>query len=248
MKIIEILELINSVADNKGLSTPYIVGGLARDKLMNNISEIHDIDITTGDEGIHHLAREFANKLDSKKSEYILNQDGHARVMVGDLKIDFSSNFKNPGIVRMLREMGINNPSEMEKELYSRDFNCNTLLLDLDLQSIHDETKKAIPDIKNKVISTCLDEDITLRYNKNRWVRAIYLSSKLGFSIDPKIISWVQNNERAIEVTSQQYVVKKIKKALEYNFQNTVDVITEMNIWKNIPYIQGLEKYLTGVK
>lgn len=47
---------VKRLAKDNGLSEPYIVGGLPRDKILNRINKVEDIDITSGDESIHQLA------------------------------------------------------------------------------------------------------------------------------------------------------------------------------------------------
>jgi tRNA nucleotidyltransferase/poly(A) polymerase len=59
--ILEILKTLVGIAERKGFSRPYIVGGVPRDKYLGRPDIINDIDITTGDESVHQLAREFAN-------------------------------------------------------------------------------------------------------------------------------------------------------------------------------------------
>ena len=97
-----------------------------------------------------------------------------------------SSNFNTPNITELLVKQGIKEPTDLQREMYSRDFTCNALLLDLDLKTVIDPTKQGVKDIHAKVIRTCLAPEITLTANKNRVVRAIYLAAKLDFDLDPK--------------------------------------------------------------
>ena len=133
MRLSELLLAIEKVASDKGLSRPFIVGGLVRDKLLERVDRVNDVDITTGDQGIHFLAREIAERLkDHPNFSYEVMADGHSRIVIGRFKIDFSSNFKAPAIEYMLQKAGIEDPTEMQKELYSRDFTCNAALMTLD--------------------------------------------------------------------------------------------------------------------
>ena len=63
MKLSELLYAIEQIAEEKGLSKPYIVGGLPRDRIIGRKKQINDIDITTGDSNIKLLASELANRL-----------------------------------------------------------------------------------------------------------------------------------------------------------------------------------------
>lgn len=243
MKLSELLFATEQIAKDKGLSRPYIVGGLARDKLLNNVKTIEDVDLTTGDESIHDLARHLAVKL-GPYADYIEMPDGHSTIHIGNFKLDFSSNFKIPGVAKLLHSAGITNPSDMQKELYSRDFTCNTALMTLDLSKILDPTGLAVEDIQNKIIKTCLPANITLGYDNKRIVRAIYLAAKLNFQVDDAIINWVLEHGELIKNSSKEYLSKKLNKALEYNQDITINLIDEMKLWPHLPPLPELAPYM----
>src|ERR1035437_7731699 len=129
MKLSQLLSIISGIAREKDISEVFCCGGVPRDRILKKNNALNDIDLTTGDQGIHYLAKEVAIKLKSNKTSYLSMPDGHARVMLGELKLDFSSNFRVPGIYDILKKMGISNPTGMQMELYSRDFTCNALLM-----------------------------------------------------------------------------------------------------------------------
>jgi|ERR1700722_2838543 len=245
MKLRDILALMYKIHKDSGISMPYLTGGVPRDKILGLIrDEISDLDITTGDASIHNLAKEFSISLghqysiDSKQMD-----DGHTSVYVGNLKIDFSSNFEVPSAEQILKKHGIKNPTDLQKEVFSRDFTCNTLLMTLDLKKIKDPTKQGFPDIKKKILKTCLDPDITLRYNPNRIIRVIYLASKLGFDVDPEIIEWVSKNKDFVRMSSEGYLAKNLDKALSKDPDRSVYLITKMNLWDTLPITDSLYPY-----
>lgn len=245
MKLSQLLSLIEKIADDKGISAPYIVGGVPRDKVMGKLFELSDIDLTTGDEGIKYLAKELAIKLGAN-ANYQVMPDGHARITIGTLKLDFSSNFRAPNIETILKGMGIKNPSEIQQELYSRDFTCNTLLMSLNLKEIQDPTGLAVGDIKKRILKTCLKPEITLGIDNRRVVRIIYLSAKLQFEVDPEIIAWVKDNPESIANVRPQYLIKKLTKALKYDKEKTVSLLDQMGLWPHIPPLKELLPYMTG--
>ena len=67
MKLKDLLTLISNVAKKENLSTPFIVGGIPRDKLANRLNSISDIDFTTGNADVHYLAKEIAFELKELK-------------------------------------------------------------------------------------------------------------------------------------------------------------------------------------
>lgn len=227
-----------------GASEPYICGGTPRDRYLGNLKNIADLDFTTGDKTIQYLSQEFGQRLAKKYNVVIQNHnDGHTTMTLGDFKMDFSSNFIVEGIEAILAKLGIRNPSEMQKEMFSRDFTCNSLILGLDLRTIHDPTNRAFKDLDDKIIKTCLDPAITLNSSKNRVVRAIYLSSKLGFDIDDSIIQYVQKNPQSIQVATAKGMVEKLHQAFEKDPEKAAHNISKMGVWDKIPIIEPAKPY-----
>jgi len=245
MPIKTLLQLLYKVSMEKGVSHPLIVGGVPRDKLLGlSNSSFSDIDITTGDETIFYLAKEFGFEL-RKIQPVTIKQalDGHVSLYLKDIKIDFSSHFLVPDIVNILKNQGIRNPSNMLQELYSRDFFCNTLLMSLDFKKIKDLTGEAVKDLKNKTIRTCLAPELTFKHNTNRIVRVLYLSAKLDFNVDNSIIEWIKNNQNFMLQSKTSYLIKNLDKAMTIDSDRTLYLINKMDLWKYIPITDKLLPY-----
>lgn len=244
MKLKELLKILETTAQESGTSIPYICGGVPRDKVLKRLDRIEDLDLTTGDRSVGFLAKDFQRILSSKyKVQTKVGNDGHISIFAGKLKLDFSSNFIVPGIETYLFKRGIKKPTEMEKELFSRDFTCNSLLMTLNLKEVLDPTKQGFEDIKNKVIRTCLSPEVTLTSNKNRVVRAIYLAVKLDFELDPELAAWIKAHPESIKFASEKALVEKLNKAMEYNPEKTVNYLTKLNLWDYIPITEKLYPY-----
>lgn len=211
---------------------------------MKQLDNVSDIDITSGDKSIGYTSQEFGIKL-AKKYNIVRRtfDDGHSAIHIGDFKMDFSSNFNVDGIEAMLQKIGIKNPTEMQKEMFSRDFTCNALLLSLDLKSVTDPTGRGLKDINEKVIRTCLAPEITLVTNKNRVVRAIYLASKLDFDIDPKIVEFVKANPTSTKISTEKVTIEKLNEAFAKNPDRASYYITKMGIWDQIPITEAAQPY-----
>lgn len=231
MKLIEVLQLIEEVAYENKLSRPFICGGLPRDKVINKDIILNDIDITTGDSDVHFLAKEVHLKLKKINAKYLVMSDGHASIMLPGLKLDFSSNFIVPNIQNII---GIKMP-DLHQEMISRDFTCNTLLMSLDLKNIYDPLKKGIHAIESKTIDTCLPPNMTLKLDPNRIVRSIYLSSKLNFKLSDRVEDWISQNKHMLDLIPKDYISKKINKALEFDYNNTINLIKKLKIQDKIP-------------
>lgn len=243
MKIREILLTIVSVANDHGLSEPWLVGGTPRDKILNRLDQLSDLDITTGDDSVHTLARSLSQIFQG--SNYHVGEDGHATIQYNGLKLDFSSNFRVPEIETILQRAGIANPTSMQCELFSRDFTCNALLMSLDLKTIKDPTGFGIADIKNKLIKTCLPASYTLGSQNRRVPRIFYLAAKLGFEVDQEIIDWVRKNPQSIANCKSKYLVEKITKAIQYDRKKTIELFDRMGVWHHLPPIPELINLMT---
>jgi tRNA nucleotidyltransferase/poly(A) polymerase len=225
----DVLLDVKRLAKDNGLSEPYIVGGLPRDKILNRINRVEDVDITSGDESIHQLAELTAQQF---KVNPIRFPDGHYQLYINKIKFDFSSNFNSPDAAYFLEKAGIKDPSSMLLELFSRDFTCNTLIIPLALRKIVDPTGLAIDDIKKKIIRTPLPPRITLRDDPKRVVRAIYLAAKLGFTVERDIIMWVLNHHDKIkEEVSVGFSRRKLADATRADVKKTMQLLSTMKLW-----------------
>lgn len=244
MKLRELLQQMTQVQQEIEASEAFICGGTPRDRYMKRLDNISDVDITTGDKTVQYLSQEFGARLSKQYNVTARSHDdGHSSIYIGSFKMDFSSNFNVPNIEAMLAQMGIKNPNEMQKEMYSRDFTCNSLLLSLDLKNLVDPTKRGFPDIKDKIIRTCLAPEITLTTNKNRVVRAIYLASKLDFDIDPAIVEYVRKNPTATKISTEKVMAEKINEAFNRDADKASYYITKMGIWDQIPITDVVQPY-----
>jgi tRNA nucleotidyltransferase/poly(A) polymerase len=211
---------------------------------MGRLDNVADIDITTGDKTVDYLSQEFAIQLRKKYSvSRKTMEDGHSTIFIGNLKVDFSSNFIVPNIDQYLKPMGIDSPTNMEREVFSRDFTCNSLLLTIDLKKILDPTKRGFQDIKGKIIKTCLPPQITLTSNRNRVIRSIYLACKLGFDIDPTIINFVRQNPQTAKISTEKVMNEKLNAAFEKDPDKAARLITQMNLWQYIPITEKVYPY-----
>lgn len=227
---------MQQVQQQIGTSQFFICGGTPRDKFMGRLDNVADIDITTGDKTVDYLSQEFAIQL---RKKYNITrktmEDGHSTIFIGNLKIDFSSNFIVPGIDAQLQQMGIEKPNNMQKEMFSRDLTCNSLLLTADLKKLLDPTKHGFQDIKSKIIKTCLSPEITLTSNRNRVIRVIYLACKLDFNVDSSIIDFVSKHPQTIKISTEKVMDEKINKAFTQDPDRASYLITKMNLWNYIP-------------
>jgi tRNA nucleotidyltransferase/poly(A) polymerase len=228
----DVLLEVKRLAKDNGLSEPYIVGGLPRDKILNRINKVEDIDLTSGDESIHQLAELTAQKF---RVNPIRFPDQHYQLYIEGIKYDFSSNYNSPDAAYFLEKAGIAKPTPMILELFSRDFTCNTLIIPLALRKIIDPTGLALDDIKKKIIRTALPPRITLRDDPKRVVRVIYLAAKLGFTVEKDIITWVRaHHDQIKQEVSVGFAKRKLADATRADVKKTVQLMNAMDLWNVI--------------
>lgn len=249
MKLKELLSNILEVQKKIGTSIPYICGGTPRDRYLSALEKISDIDITTGDKTVDFLSQECGIFLKKKFNVQHKNMpDGHSTIYIGNLKLDFSSNFNAPNIDKILFNMNIKNPTSMQKEMFSRDFTCNALLLSFDLKNVIDPTQRGFNDLDSKKIKTCLSPEITLTTNRNRVVRAIYLACKLNFEIDNSIIQYVKKNPSTIKISTEKSLNDKLNEAFEWNGDKASFYLSKMDLWNYVPITKSMYPYYKKLK
>jgi len=248
MKIRELLKLIDRISKEEGTSEPFIVGGVPRDKAMGRIEEIQDIDLTTGDDSIKRLADAVNRVLVANYPDVNMKTfpDGHSQINMNGMKVDFSSNFNSPQIKELLNRAGVDNPDSMTKELMSRDFTVNSLLLGMDLSTIKDPTGSGIKDLKSGILKTPLPPHITLGNDPKRIPRIIYIATKLGLEVEKPIIEFVSKNPQLLDGVKDRYIADKIHSSLDKDSDKTVKLITDMNLWNSIPITERLRPYAMG--
>jgi len=234
MKLIELLSSTQKLTVSNNLSTPYIVGGLPRDKILGiSLSNVKDIDITTGDEGSSILAT-LLNK-EYPETSFRLYDDGHTSVSFKNISFDFSNNFKIPGIEAELKKMN-EEPTELKKELFSRDFTINTLLQPLDLnEEVLDLTKMALPDIRLKVIKTPINPELTIGHDIRRILRAIKLAIRFDFTIDRELEDTIIKFRGNLQNLSMAHIKKQVNQMLKLNPDKTLELLSKYKLLSIIP-------------
>ena len=238
---------MREVQERIGVAPIFVCGGTPRDRYLGHLENIEDLDLTNGTKEVDYLSQEFYIELRKKyRVSRVVATDGHSSINFGSFKMDFSSNFNAPNIEKLLLDRGIKNPTGMQKEIFSRDFTCNALLLSLDLKNLSDPTYRGFKDIKDRTIRTCLSPEITLTTNKNRVIRSIYLATKLDFDIDPAIVDFVKKNPQSVKISTNKVMVEKINKAFENDADRAAALISKMGLWEYIPISEKIQPYYTN--
>lgn len=234
MLLSELLNTLEEISKDNGISVPYIVGGLPRDRAFGFVDDVKDVDITTGDEGSIKLAVA-ASKV-FKDASFGIHNDKHSSIDFKNIRVDFSSNFILPGIQEELVKLGVKDISNMHLELYSRDFTVNTLLQPMDLsKEILDLTGLGLSDVHNKILRTPINPEMTIGHDPKRILRAIKLSIKYDLEIEEDLKKAIVKYRGGLADMSIGYIKKQINQMLKIDVDKTIDLLTGFQLLPLIP-------------
>lgn len=239
MGLKETLAKLAAVAERHALGEPFICGGVARDLKLGGLKELHDVDITTGRPDVGLLADLFAGATGANVKTFA---DGHKQVFLDGVHLDFSTNFKYPNIDEMLEEAGAE-LTDLNREMWSRDFTVNALLLRLDLSETLDPTGRGLADIEAKVLRCPLDPKASFAASPNRLVRAWELRARLGFRFDEELEEGIRQSLDLLKKVKPRYAGAGLNAALRKD-PDLLDEMIEMGILNYVPHTKLITKLL----
>ncbi len=206
-----IFKTISEAAQSLGLDS-YVIGGFVRDLILGR-NHKKDIDIVAVGSGIA-LAEKVSELLPNKPKVQVFKNYGTAMLRYKDIDIEFvgarkeSYNFDSR---KPLVENGT-----LEDDQNRRDFTINALALSLNQENFGDllDPFNGLEDLKNKIIRTPLDADITYSDDPLRMMRAIRFASQLHFEIEEKSLDAISRNKDRINIISGERIVEELNKIL----------------------------------
>ena len=207
-----IFEVITNAASELKLDT-YVIGGFVRDFILDR-GEHKDIDIVTIGSGIT-LAKHVAKSLPNHPKVQVFKTYGTAMLRFDDMDIEFvgarkesyNENSRNPVV-----ENGT-----LQDDQNRRDFSINAMALSLSKENFGDllDPFNGIQDLKNKIIKTPLDPDVTYSDDPLRMMRAIRFATQLNFTIEQASLKAIFSNKERIKIITKERIVVEINKILE---------------------------------
>ena len=206
-------------------SDAYIVGGFVRDFWLCNNSR-KDIDFVVSGSGLV-----FAKKFDEAMKEvgslvefpdfdtarYVFEEADGGLVLefAGARKETYAPHSRKPKV----------EATTLDEDLLRRDFTVNAMALPVAAftgQSISQGgIKKKITDpcngqkdLKDKVLRTPLDPDVTFSDDPLRMLRALRFAAQLNFSIDPATLEAIHRNRERIKIVSAERIQEELFKLL----------------------------------
>lgn len=203
-----IFKVIGQAADDLQLEC-YVIGGFVRDKIMKR--ETNDIDIVVIGSGIK-LAEKVASILKTQVHVFknfgtaMLKHDNIELEFVGARKESYDHNSRKPTV-----ENGT-----LDDDQKRRDFSINALAIGLDKKNYGTllDPFNGIEDIKNKIIRTPLDPEITFSDDPLRMMRAIRFASQLKFNIDENSFDGIKSQAHRIEIISFERISEELNKII----------------------------------
>ena len=189
----------------------FVVGGFVRDFLLQRPSK--DIDILIIGDGIS-VAKQIAKQIDPKISVTIFKNFGTAYFKLNDYEIEFvgsrkesyASDSRNPII-----ETG-----SFEDDINRRDFKINSIAISLNNQNFGEliDLHDGLTDIKQKVINTPLDSNITFSDDPLRMLRAIRFACQLDFEIHDDLVKTMTKQKKRISIVTNERIIDEINKII----------------------------------
>ncbi|MFV0419576.1 MAG: CCA tRNA nucleotidyltransferase [Dysgonomonas sp.] len=204
----DIFKTISQVADNMQLEC-YVIGGYVRDIFLNRPSK--DIDVVTVGRGID-LAKAVAKELGKNVHLSVFKNFGTAQVKYKDIEVEFVG-ARRESYQRDSRKPIVEDGT-LEDDQNRRDFTINALAISLNKDRFGEllDPFGGLEDMKNLIIRTPLDPDITFSDDPLRMMRAIRFSSQLGFDIEAETFEAIKRNKERIKIVSGERIIDELNK------------------------------------
>lgn len=201
-------ELISGICSEKNISA-WVIGGFVRDLLLERDSK--DIDIVVLGSGIE-LAQNVALKLGKEGEAKYFKNFGTAMLRIDDLEVEFVGARKES--YRSDSRKPIVEDGSLEDDQNRRDFTINALALSLNKENFAEllDPFNGKQDLKDKIIRTPLDPDITFSDDPLRMMRAIRFATQLDFKILPETFKAIQKNAHRIKIVSKERINDELHK------------------------------------
>ena len=190
----------------------FVIGGFVRDYLLER-EEKKDIDIVTEGNGIE-LAKKIANALPNKPKVAFFKRFGTAMFRHQNIDWEFVGARKE-SYAQDSRKPEVENGSINDDQL-RRDFTINALAISLNQKNYGEfvDPFNGLEDLKNKIIKTPRDADITFSDDPLRMMRAIRFAAQLDFDIEGETFDAIQRNADRLQIVSKERIMVEFNKIL----------------------------------
>ncbi|TWP23483.1 HD domain-containing protein [Apibacter muscae] len=202
---------ISKLADLKKQKT-YVIGGFVRDFLLER-NNPKDIDVVTEGSGID-LAEALSLELSPKPKVSFFKRFGTAMIKLKDYDLEFVGARKesySPDSRKPFIEEGT-----LEDDQNRRDFTINALAISLNQEDYGAliDPFNGLHDLRNKILRTPLNPDITYSDDPLRMIRAIRFATQLNFEIEKNSFQSIINNAHRFDIISKERIADEFNKIL----------------------------------
>ena len=207
----KIFEVISKASQELNIKS-YVIGGFVRDYLLGREFK-KDIDIVAIGSGID-LALKVSEMLPKKPKVQVFKTYGTAMLRFEDTEIEFVGARKESYHFESRNPVVEN--GTLEDDQNRRDFTINALAISLNKSNYGDllDPFNGLKDLKNKIIKTPLDPDITYSDDPLRMLRGIRFANQLNFEIEEKSLQSIANNKDRINIITGERIVDELNKIL----------------------------------
>ena len=205
-----IFKIISEESNNLKQSS-YVIGGFVRDLFLGKQSK--DIDVVTIGSGIS-LAEKVADKLGPKVKVSVFKNFGTAMIKADDIELEFVGARKE-SYQRNSRKPIVENGT-LEDDQNRRDFTINAMGISINEETFGEliDPFNGMEDLKNRIIRTPLDPNITFSDDPLRMMRAIRFATQLSFTIEEKTIKAISVNATRMSIVSKERIVDELNKII----------------------------------
>jgi len=207
----KIFEVISKASEELNIES-YVIGGFVRDYLLGREFK-KDIDIVAIGSGIE-LALKVSELLPKKPKVQVFKTYGTAMLRFEDTEIEFVGARKESYHFESRNPVVEN--GTLEDDQNRRDFTINALAISLNKNNYGDllDPFNGLEDLKNKIIKTPLDPDITYSDDPLRMLRGIRFANQLLFEIEEKSLQSIAKNKDRINIITGERIVDELNKIL----------------------------------
>jgi poly(A) polymerase len=207
-----VFKLISHAAEEMNVPV-FVIGGFVRDCLMGREMK-QDIDIVVRGSGID-FAKKVTSLIGGEIPVKYFKNFGTAMIHYQDIKIEFVGARKE-SYSRDSRKPVVEDGS-LEDDQNRRDFTINAMAFNLEKENFGQlvDPFNGMSDLRDKIIRTPLDPDITFSDDPLRMMRAIRFASQLDFTIEPSCVDAIRRNVERITIVSAERITDELNLIIE---------------------------------
>lgn len=203
--------LFRVISEVAGQMPVYVIGGYVRDCLLGRPTK--DVDILVVGDGLE-FASQVAQRLGHTSEARFYGQFGTAMIRWGDYVVEFVGARKESYKVSSRKPAVL--PGSLTDDLRRRDFTINALGISLNRKSYGQllDHFSGMNDLRDGIIRTPLDPDITFSDDPLRMMRAIRFSAQLSFNIDKSALDAIARNRNRLRIVSPERITDELNKII----------------------------------